>query len=174
MQISAIEQSGMSQAVAFAPPPTHKTATLPPPTAIPGPVTVDDYLSSARLQISALSPTPSQNALQPSFPAPEPSTSLASSPMAAAQVPHASIVVPQSAQTSAAPVQTHGFLGSNQVTTLAASYSATVSGKNYPGSVEETAGTYIASVPVPPGASATGSSVEAAEHNLNIILDALG
>lgn len=59
------------------------------------------------------------------------------------------------------------------VATVAASYSATVAGKNYPGSVEESGGIYIASVPNPPGASASGSSVESEENNLNIKLDAL-
>ena len=60
-----------------------------------------------------------------------------------------------------------------QVATVAASYSETVAGKNYPGSVEESGGAYIASVPNPPGASASGSSVESAENNLNLKLDAL-
>jgi len=56
---------------------------------------------------------------------------------------------------------------------LAASYSTTVEGKDYGGTVEESAGTYTASVPIPPGARASGSTIQAAENNLNIILDTL-
>ena len=56
---------------------------------------------------------------------------------------------------------------------VAASYSVTIAGNNYSGSVEESGGVYIASVPNPPGASASGSSVESAENNLNIKLDTL-
>ena len=60
-----------------------------------------------------------------------------------------------------------------QVSTLAATYSPTVSGKNYAGSVEEAAGVYIASVPSPPGITASGLSVQTAEDNLDMKLDAL-
>jgi hypothetical protein len=70
-------------------------------------------------------------------------------------------------------VQIASSAGSNILTTLAASYSTTVSGKSYAGSVEESEGAYIASVPLPPGVSASGSSVEAAENNLNVILGSL-
>jgi hypothetical protein len=51
--------------------------------------------------------------------------------------------------------------------------STTVGGKNYALSVEQAGGTYVASVPNPPGISATGSSVELAEDNLNTKLDTL-
>lgn len=50
---------------------------------------------------------------------------------------------------------------------------ATVSGKNYPESIQESQGVIIASVPNPPGATATGSSVESAEYNLQVKLDTL-
>jgi len=56
---------------------------------------------------------------------------------------------------------------------IAASYSTTVGGKSYSGSVSKTGETYTASVPIPPGVSASGSSIESAEMNLNIILDTL-
>jgi predicted RNase H-like HicB family nuclease len=56
---------------------------------------------------------------------------------------------------------------------LAASYSTTVAGKSYSGSVEESEGTYVASVPMPPGVSASGSTIQSAEENLNTILDTL-
>jgi predicted RNase H-like HicB family nuclease len=48
-----------------------------------------------------------------------------------------------------------------------------VGGKSYSGSVEDSGGTYTASVPSVPGASASGSSVQSAESNLNIVLDVL-
>jgi hypothetical protein len=60
-----------------------------------------------------------------------------------------------------------------QVTTVAATYSTTVGGKNYPGSVVQAGDTYIASVPNPPGISASGPSVVSAENNLNMKLDTL-
>jgi len=48
-----------------------------------------------------------------------------------------------------------------------------VNGKSYSGSVEESDGTYTASVPSVPGAVASGSSVDAAENNLTVVLDVL-
>jgi predicted RNase H-like HicB family nuclease len=48
-----------------------------------------------------------------------------------------------------------------------------VAGKSYSGSVQESGGVYTASVPMPPGVSASGSSIESAEMNLNLILDTL-
>jgi hypothetical protein len=56
----------------------------------------------------------------------------------------------------------------------AAVYSTTVAGKNYSGSVvEEVGGVYEASVPNVTGATATGSSVQAAENNLSVRINAL-
>jgi hypothetical protein len=53
-------------------------------------------------------------------------------------------------------------------------YTTTVAGKSYSGSVqEETDGEYFASVPDLPGAIASGSSLQAAENNLATIIDAL-
>jgi hypothetical protein len=75
------------------------------------------------------------------------------------------------AETSLAHV--HGSPNSSRVSPLTASYSTTVAGKNYPLSVEESGGFYVASVPNPPGASATGSSPQSAEDNLNFKLDTL-
>jgi hypothetical protein len=60
-----------------------------------------------------------------------------------------------------------------QTATVAASYSTTVGGRNYSASVQKSAGVYTASVPMPPGLSASGSSIESAEINLGIILDTL-
>jgi len=78
---------------------------------------------------------------------------------------------PVGASSSLAQIQ--NAVSSVQVVTVAASYSVTVAGKNYPGSVEKSGGVYIASVLNPPGASASGSSVESAENNLNLKLDAI-
>jgi len=60
-----------------------------------------------------------------------------------------------------------------QVTTIAATYSTTLAGTSYPGSVVESGGTYIASVPNPPGITASGQSIQSAEFNLDIKLDTL-
>jgi hypothetical protein len=46
------------------------------------------------------------------------------------------------------------------------SYSTTVAGKQYSGSVQESNGEYTASVSGLAGASASGSSITAAENNL--------
>jgi hypothetical protein len=60
-----------------------------------------------------------------------------------------------------------------QVTTIAATYSTTLAGTSYPGSVVESGGTFIASVPNPPGITASGLSIQSAEYNLDIKLDAI-
>jgi hypothetical protein len=56
---------------------------------------------------------------------------------------------------------------------VAVAYRTTVAGKNYGGTVEESAGRYTASVPMPPGSCASGPTIESAEDNLNMILDTL-
>jgi hypothetical protein len=62
---------------------------------------------------------------------------------------------------------------SSQIATIAATYSTTVAGKSYAASIEESGGIYTASVPIPPGVSASGASIESAEINLNFVLDTL-
>jgi len=64
-------------------------------------------------------------------------------------------------------------VNNSQVAALTISYSTSVAGKSYSGSVEESGGTYTASVPGQPGASANGSSVQSAENNLDAVLDSL-
>jgi hypothetical protein len=64
-------------------------------------------------------------------------------------------------------------VGGPQVATILPSYSTNAGGKSYSASVEETGATYVASVEVPPEASASGSSIQAAENNLNARIDAL-
>lgn len=56
---------------------------------------------------------------------------------------------------------------------LVSSYSTTVAGTHYSGSVEESGGEYTASVANLAGATASGSSVQAAENNLTVRIDAL-
>jgi hypothetical protein len=56
---------------------------------------------------------------------------------------------------------------------MAGTYSTTVGGKQYSGSVEESGSTYTASVSNLAGASATGSSIQSAENNLNTRIDIL-
>lgn len=73
----------------------------------------------------------------------------------------------------AAPIQVQSVSQAVAEDTLAAVYSATVGGKNYSGSVEQSGGVYSASVPNLPGASASGSSVQAAENNLTLRIDTL-
>lgn len=86
------------------------------------------------------------------------------------------------AATSAAPApagissfssQLQKASNSAPLSNMAAPYSATAGGKNYPGSVEESAGVYVASVPDPPGASASGATAQIAENNLEMKLDKL-
>ncbi len=103
-----------------------------------------------------------------------PKSTLATSSPAATPATSASTAVavtPVQNASSSAEVQNSPSLV--QVTRLAGSFSSTVSGKNYSESVEESGGVYIASVPAPPGLSASGGSVESAQHNLDIKLDAL-
>jgi hypothetical protein len=79
------------------------------------------------------------------------------------------------ASTQGSPAATHSenLASIVPVPPLAAQYSTTVAGKSYPLSVDEAGGTYVASVPNPPGASATGSSPQSAEDNLDMKLDTL-
>jgi predicted RNase H-like HicB family nuclease len=56
---------------------------------------------------------------------------------------------------------------------LVSGYSTTIAGKQYSGSVEESGGQYTASVASVSGASATGSSLSAAENNLSNRIDEL-
>jgi len=54
---------------------------------------------------------------------------------------------------------------------LGTSYSTTVGGKTYSGSVDESAGEYTASIPHVQGATASGTSMELAEFNLDARID---
>jgi hypothetical protein len=56
---------------------------------------------------------------------------------------------------------------------LAAVYTTAVAGHNYLGTVQQTAGEYLASVADPPAPpiSGVGSSIQAAENNLTMVID---
>lgn len=101
------------------------------------------------------------------------SASADASPAAPLTASASSSASSKSVETSSSSARIQSSAGISDVATVEASYSITVGGKNYSGSVEESGGTYIASVPNPPGASAVGSSVQSAEENLNIKLDSL-
>lgn len=73
---------------------------------------------------------------------------------------------------SAAPAAGTG--GNAQLdATVAAVYTTSVKGTSYSGSVDESDGTYTASVPSLAGASAAGSSILSAESNLSARIDEL-
>jgi hypothetical protein len=78
-----------------------------------------------------------------------------------------------SASVSSFTTQYQNSMGNVPVSKLPAPYAAVAEGKSYPGSVEESAGEYVASVPNPPGASASGATVQIAENNLEVKLDQL-
>jgi hypothetical protein len=59
------------------------------------------------------------------------------------------------------------------VDALTSGYSTTVDGKQYAASVVESGGGYTASISSVPGATATGTSEQAAENNLTLRIDAL-
>jgi predicted RNase H-like HicB family nuclease len=59
------------------------------------------------------------------------------------------------------------------VETLVGTYSTTVAGTQYAGSVEEQDGSYVASVLNVSGATATGTSMIDAEDNLTVRIDEL-
>ncbi len=72
---------------------------------------------------------------------------------------------------SAASVQSSA--SSSVAATLAGYYSAKLNGKSYSGNVEESDGTYTASVMTVPISVASGPSIDLAESNLTVVIDAL-
>jgi hypothetical protein len=105
---------------------------------------------------------------------PQSKPKVSSSSTTAAQAIPASSSIPGAGAVSSSPSIPNEFSTTGlQVTTLAGTYSTTVSGKSYAESVEKSGGVYVASVPSPPGIRASGPSVEAAENNLDMKLDTL-
>ena len=105
-------------------------------------------------------------ATHPSSPA-----AVSQSATVASPKPTTSSSTPKSAKTSSLPAPAQSASAIQE--TLAAVYSTTVGGKSFSGSVEESGGEYEASVAGMPGASASGSSIQSAENNLDIKIDAL-
>ena len=56
---------------------------------------------------------------------------------------------------------------------LSATFTPNIGGQNMACSVAEEAGEYVASAPNPPGAIAHGTTLESAEYNLKLKLDAI-
>jgi hypothetical protein len=108
---------------------------------------------------------PSAPAASTTKPAPAPASS------APAETSPAPASAPPKRSSGSADVQSSA--SSTAAATLTAFYSTTVGGKNYSGSVQESGGTYVASVGNLPGVSASGSSIQAAENNLSARIDAL-
>lgn len=85
--------------------------------------------------------------------------------------PASSAAPAKSSHAHSAQAQSGG--ASAQEASLVTGYSTTVAGKQYSGSVEEADGEYTASVQNLAGATASGSSIQAAENNLNARIDEL-
>lgn len=66
-----------------------------------------------------------------------------------------------------------GSSAASEAETLVSGYSTTVAGKQYSGSVEQSGSTYTASVAGLTGATASGSTLTAAENALNNRIDEL-
>jgi hypothetical protein len=98
--------------------------------------------------------------------APAPAVSPAPAPATSAPAPAAKATVSRGGGGGASSSSTQQLVSDT--------YTATVGGKSYSGSVQqEPGGGYIASIPSLPGAVATGSSVLAAVSNLGSIIDTL-
>jgi hypothetical protein len=119
------------------------------------------------MQISAISETASTSTQWTSA---EP---LAASPSTTSRQTAPATQSSDSAETGSSFAQIQQPVSSSHSTTIAASYSTTVGGRNYSASVQKSEGVYTASVPMPPGLSASGASIESAEINLGILLDTL-
>jgi hypothetical protein len=95
------------------------------------------------------------------------STGTTSSPTA----PASAAAAAKSSHAHAAQAQSGG--SSAEVNSLITGYSTTVAGTQYSGSVQEAGGEYTASVPNLARATASGSSIQAAENNLYVRIDEL-
>jgi hypothetical protein len=77
--------------------------------------------------------------------------------------------------TGAAPVQPAAPQAASDAAASLVSqiYSTTVGGKSYSGSVEQSGGQYVVSIPNVPGATASASTAQAAENALTLKIDIL-
>jgi hypothetical protein len=125
------------------------------------------------MQIGALS-VPASSSTQWSSPQPQSRSAAASFAVADLQIAApAAARSPEPAAAAPSSAQVQSSASTVDTAKIATTYSTTVAGKSYAASVEESGGVYTASVPMPPGLRATGSSIESAEINLSIVLDAL-
>ncbi len=125
------------------------------------------------MQISSISDIAPSSVEWPKTPRQSNPTSTLSS-LAASQTPSTlSAATSAPARVPSFSTELQAATSSAAVAKSAAPYAATVGGKSYPGSVEEMAGVYVASVTDPPGGSASGATVQIAENNLQIKLDEL-
>ncbi len=82
--------------------------------------------------------------------------------------------VRRTTQTHGASAAGGGAAAAAAVTEMqVSSYSTMVNGTQYSGSIVESGGQYTASVPNLPGATATGTSITAAENSLDLRIDEL-
>jgi hypothetical protein len=136
---------------------------------------------SSITSISGLAPTTSRAAaatksLLPAAAQPAPKTvaqpATQAAPKSAAQP--AGQAAPASAPPpAAAPSGGTAAVASASAALISSSYSTTVGGKSYSGSISQSNGTYTVSVPNLPGASVSGSSLQAAENALTVRIDTL-
>lgn len=127
------------------------------------------------MQISSISSMPPIAASVSAAAAPRGAGSATAAATAPSSATATTPATPSSSGAASSGSVSHGSSGtpSGGSSAQAAVYSDTVGGKSYSGSVEESSGEYVASVPNLPGASASGASVQSAENNLNAVIDAL-
>lgn len=138
-------------------------------------------LGGMAMSIDAISPNGSTPAMLK--PVATPAKAASSSPGAAPAkaAPTATDAAPTSSASDAASVRNAAQSASSGASagsaaaaeTLVGGYTDTVAGTQYSGSVEESGGQYVASVPALSGATASGSSEMAAEINLTLRIDEL-
>ena len=125
-------------------------------------------ISSSATTTQVLNPVLSSRSTSASSTATKASTSTAPASTASA-------TTASPAKTSRSGSSSGGGGGSAAVqeTNQATGFSTTVAGKQYSGSVADSDGTYTASISNLSGATASGSSAQAAEDNLNARIDEL-
>ena len=133
------------------------TAPLPK---LPGGATGGAFGPQPVIRRPAVGPTPATTQASPVAAPAAPTAATPSAPAAPARA--ATGVGGGGAATAAAAVDA-----------LTSGYSTTVDGKQYAASVVESGGGYTASISSVPGATATGTSEQAAENNLTLRIDAL-
>ena len=134
------------------------TAPLPK---LPGGATGGAFGPQPVIRRPAVGPTPATTQASPVAAPAAPTAATPSAPAAPARA--ATGVGGGGAATAAAAA----------VDALTSGYSTTVDGKQYAASVVESGGGYTASISSVPGATATGTSEQAAENNLTLRIDAL-